>query len=124
MEHIQSRYTPCCGISLDNWNDSEEFATLQQHFFEVQKLDLADRHSEPSNSTDDCIEFGGLGPVYKSVYKLKPGGYNSISALQTGSSEDGTPIYTTVSSEIALELNSYFTHLLRGGSPRSGGHLP
>ena len=62
------------------------------------------QREEVSEDVQDAhVEFGGFNSAYATLYNLKPGGYSSISALETSPTHDPSipPSYTTCSDKIA-----------------------
>ena len=91
---IRSRYSKLAGVDVHNWSGSHAFLEVQAHYTELIQREAQERREreaqqeqQQSQSQDvpeqaGWLEFGGLGSSYSAVYKLKPGGHCSISAVE------------------------------------------
>jgi len=105
-------------IPLDGTYKSSSIYSKLLAFYDQQLQQLAlekAKENADRDSEDKFIEFGGLGSTYAVIYGLKPGGYSTISALQThnGGSEQSNdpapPTFTTDPSIMAAVLNKHWS---------------
>ena len=112
--NIADRCAVCASVPLLNWAGTPEFKNLQKHYTNLLHQIAVDKSQNESNDVeesllDEVVEFGGLGSAYSCLYKLKPGGYTSISALElespSTSSSSLARCFTTDTEQIAAECN-------------------
>ena len=107
-KHIAHIYAPCAEVDLNKWSCSKRFTELQGHYKELQQsLALERRREEDRDHAEEdtesnMLDFGSMSSSYQTIYKMKPGGYSSISALLVGSPEQNPPISATLASRIHL----------------------
>ncbi len=130
-DRIYRQYPEAPLVPFLEWSGSEGYVLLNNHYVELvcrltlersrceAKGDGIDTEEGADDGADNFVEFGGLGSAFSSVYKLRPGGHSSVSALQDpmASSEGDdigtpspTPRYTTDPVRIARVLNSEWSN--------------
>ena len=106
--HLQLKYTPLNNVPLDNWYNTPQYNQLLSHFHDLHQQDILDitKHEQPNDDTTDhddthdTLEFGNNRSAYNRLFRLRPGGSNSISALQ----------YTLTHNAHNTHTHSLFTH--------------
>ncbi len=117
-EHLALIYPTCAKVPLNGWWGSDALNALEKHFIELFQRDSHERSMSAGDedfphSAEQFVEFGGLGSAYSAIYKLKPGGHNTISAITVHSHLQpdplDTPSFSTSPPVIAAELNRTWT---------------
>ena len=128
---LRSRYNKLAEVDVHAWAGTVSFQNLQAHYLELVQRDAQEKkdqeelqeqaqwQAQESLDSSGWLEFGGLGSSYSAVYKLKPGGHCSISAVEIPPNfslpapipppppdDDGNPRYTTDPESIAQILRN------------------
>ena len=99
-QDIAKTYAPCSLVNLDDWSCSAPYNNLQAHYREIQQALALERNKEEQQaSTEDDkdsnniidFDFGSMSGSYNCIYRMKPGGYSSISALCISRPEQDAP---------------------------------
>ena len=110
---------PVRNIPFSDWHGTKPYIDLCALFQTLQiqiGFDAAKKCSGDKDGLEEegagCVEFGGLGSSYATLYKLKPGGHSSISALEITPCSDNAndpnsppaPQYSCDSDTIAWQI--------------------